>query len=240
MALAYRPIVSSRSAFINGRSDFGIGRARPSLMKATRTSAFDKQLLAAPHLLRQRDRGALHRDRPCHDVEHIIHPRRPQESKLHRAHHEGKARRFRLRLLEQRMLLGAHQPQMIGAPALHEAQIIGVIDDAGKIRVLVIDADLHVMAAVADFAVEMKESSLSSSTPPPPRKLDRLEMQLFCANPPSSSNIARPNVSGYATAGRGEPIVTSTISGGTPSRNGMMLQPRPPETTTSQFIRIWP
>jgi hypothetical protein len=31
------------------------------------------------------------------------------------------------------MLLGAHQPQMIGAPALHEAQIIGVIDDAGKL-----------------------------------------------------------------------------------------------------------
>ena len=56
---------------------------------------------------------------------------------------------------KQRMLLGAHQPQMIGAAALHEAQIVGVIDDAGKIGVLVIDADLHVMAAVADLAVEM-------------------------------------------------------------------------------------
>ena len=56
---------------------------------------------------------------------------------------------------KQRVLLGAHQPQMIGAPALHEAQIIGVIDDAGKIGVLVVDADLHVMAAVADLAVEM-------------------------------------------------------------------------------------
>jgi hypothetical protein len=31
------------------------------------------------------------------------------------------------------MLLGAHQPQMIGASAFHEAQIVGVIDDAGKI-----------------------------------------------------------------------------------------------------------
>ena len=45
---------------------------------------------------------------------------------------------------------------------------------------------------------------------------------------------------GYATAGRGAPSVTSTISGGTPRRNGMMLQPRPPETTTSQFILMWP
>jgi hypothetical protein len=30
------------------------------------------------------------------------------------------------------MLLGAKQPQIVGSPALHEAQIIGVIDDAGK------------------------------------------------------------------------------------------------------------
>jgi hypothetical protein len=29
-------------------------------------------------------------------------------------------------------LLRAHQPQMIGAAALHEAQIIRVIDDAGE------------------------------------------------------------------------------------------------------------
>src|SRR5258708_33527171 len=43
---------------------------------------------------------------------------------------------------------------MIGASALHETQIVGVIDDPGKIGVLVIDADLHVMAAVADHAVE--------------------------------------------------------------------------------------
>jgi hypothetical protein len=32
---------------------------------------------------------------------------------------------------------------------------MGVIDDAGEIRVLVIDADLHVMAAVADLAVDV-------------------------------------------------------------------------------------
>jgi len=33
------------------------------------------------------------------------------------------------------MLLGAHEPQMIGPPALHEAQVVGVIDDPGKDRV---------------------------------------------------------------------------------------------------------
>jgi hypothetical protein len=38
----------------------------------------------------------------------------------------------------------------------------------------------------------------------------------------------------YDSAGRA-PSVTSTISGGTPRRKGMMLQPRPPETITSQL-----
>jgi len=38
-----------------------------------------------------------------------------------------------------------------------------------------------------------------------------------------------------ASAGRA-PSVTSTISGGTPRRTGAMLQPSPPETTTSQLI----
>jgi len=111
------------------RSAFGIGCARPSLMKATRTCAFHQNVIAAPHLLPQRDRGALHRDRPCDHVEHVIHPRGFQKIDLHRAHHESKARRFRLRFGKQRVLLGAQQPQMIGAPALHEAQVVGVIDD---------------------------------------------------------------------------------------------------------------
>jgi hypothetical protein len=36
------------------------------------------------------------------------------------------------------------------------------------------------------------------------------------------------------------PKVTSTISGGTPRRNGARLQPRPPDTITSQLVREWP
>jgi hypothetical protein len=34
-----------------------------------------------------------------------------------------------------------HRPQELGAAALHEAEIAGVIDAGAKIRVLVIDAD---------------------------------------------------------------------------------------------------
>ena len=72
----------------------------------------------------------------------------------HRAHHEGEARRFLLGRLEQRAMVGADQAQIVGAPALHVAQVVGVIDDAGEIGVLVIDAHRHGVAAVADFAVE--------------------------------------------------------------------------------------
>ena len=51
-------------------------------------------------------------------------------------------------------MTGTEQAQMIGASALHEAQIIGVIDDAGKIGVLVIDPDGHDVPAGVDFAVK--------------------------------------------------------------------------------------
>src|SRR5690348_7744822 len=62
---------------------------------------------------------------------------------------------------------------MIGASSLHEAQIVGVIDDPRKIRVLVIDPDLHVVTAVADRTIQMsgerrgRLAHESSSVPPP-------------------------------------------------------------------------
>ena len=55
------------------------------------------------------------------------------------------------RRLEQRAVVGADQAQVIGAAALHEAQVARVIDDAGKIGVLVVDAHLLVVHAVRGF-----------------------------------------------------------------------------------------
>ena len=51
-------------------------------------------------------------------------------------------------------MIRAEQPQVVRSAALHEAQVVGVIDDAREISVLVIDTHLHVMAPVADDAVE--------------------------------------------------------------------------------------
>ncbi len=113
-----------------------------------------QQLLAAHHFLIEHDGGALDLFRRGDDVEHVVHVRGFSEIDAHVAHHEGKAGRFRRRLLEQRAVVGADQAEIIGAPALHEAQVARVVDDAGKIRVLVIDAHLLVVLAVADFAVE--------------------------------------------------------------------------------------
>src|SRR5262249_44946048 len=69
-------------------------------------------------------------------------------------HHEGKTRRLGACLFEQCAMPGADKAQMIGAAALHEAQIGGVIDDAGKVGVLVIDANGHDVTAIPQLAVE--------------------------------------------------------------------------------------
>ena len=91
----------------------------------------------------------------CIEIEQIVHLGLGWvEVDLHLPHHEGEARRFLLGFLEQRAVIGPEQPQVIGAAALHETQIAGVIDDAGKIGVLVIDPDLLVMQAVGDGAVD--------------------------------------------------------------------------------------
>jgi hypothetical protein len=54
------------------------------------------------------------------------------------------------------------------------------------------------------------------------------------------AKIAGRRKRGQDTTGVFAPSVTCTISGGTPRRNGMMLQPRPPETMTSHFSLRWP
>ena len=67
-------------------------------------------------------------------LEHIVHARGFAKLDLHRAHHEGEARRLLFGLLEQRALIGVEKPQIIGAPALHETQIAGVIEGTRMLR----------------------------------------------------------------------------------------------------------
>ena len=86
------------------------------------------------------------------------------------------------------------------------------------------------MAAVADFAVDMGKVTCGPRSP-----FQALVLRKICG--PRKRATA---LESYDTIEAGLPSVTSTISGGTPSRNGTMLQPRPPEMMTSLFILTWP
>src|SRR5262249_3314847 len=102
-------------------------------------------------------------------------------------------------LLEQPALVGAEQAQEVGAAALHEAQIVGVIDDAGEIGVLVVDAHRHDVAAVADLAVERRPG-----LPPARRPV---------LGKASGSTGARVNgANGSSGSARGSTQTTSSIS----------------------------
>jgi hypothetical protein len=83
-------------------------------MKATRTCAFTST--TSPRCTSCASAIAAPFTATGH-VEHVVHPRGLVKIDLHRAHQECEARGFRLRLREQRVLLGAQQPQMIGPPA---------------------------------------------------------------------------------------------------------------------------
>ena len=52
------------------------------------------------------------------------------------------------------MLIGSEQTQVIRSAALHEAQKIRVINNLAGVRIFKIDADLHLMASIANFAVK--------------------------------------------------------------------------------------
>ena len=71
----------------------------------------------------------------------------------------------KLRVVKSRPQQTADQPQIIGAAALHEAQIAGVIDHAGEIRVLVVDAHLLMVLAVANFADPVEERQKATQPP---------------------------------------------------------------------------
>ena len=101
----------------------------------------DQKLTGALDALMQHDRSALHLKGYGHDLKDVVHPRGLAKVDRHRADHEGKARRLLRCLLEQRALVSAEQPQVVGPAALHEAQIARVIDHAGKVRVFIIDAN---------------------------------------------------------------------------------------------------
>ncbi len=84
------------------------------------------------------------------DFEEVVDPRGLQEVADHAPDHEAHALPCFLPM--HLMVMDAEQAQAIGAAALAEFEIVGVIDRAGEIRVLVIDAHRQHMQAALDAA----------------------------------------------------------------------------------------
>ena len=101
----------------------------------------------------------------------------------------------------------AYQPQEIGAAALAPAQVGRMIDDAGKIRVLEIDAHGQDMMAV-NRSMRIRSLDKAAGEIGPAVWLNDVVRRAHAV--PASS--------------------TSTISGGDPKRTGRIEQPSPPET----------
>ncbi len=83
------------------------------------------------------------------DGQHVVDGGGPEEIDRHVPHREGAA------LRRQLVVVDADEAEIVGAAALHELQIARVIDAAGKIRVLEIDALRQDVRPVYDAAREL-------------------------------------------------------------------------------------
>jgi hypothetical protein len=84
------------------------------------------------------------------DRQNVVHARRRLEVDFHAMDDEDET--FHVPLDRQRRLLDTEQPQIVCAGPLHEMQITGVIDDAGEIRVLVIDPLHQPVPVICQFS----------------------------------------------------------------------------------------
>ena len=103
------------------------------------------------------------------DRQNIVHARWLLEIDLHPVDDEDQA--FAIPLDRQRRLLDTQEPQVIRARPLHEMQVPGVIDDAGKIGVLVVDTLQQPVSGIRQLAGKRNQSH------PQPRKIILFSVQ---------------------------------------------------------------
>src|SRR6185437_270790 len=113
----------------------------------------DEQRIAALHILIEIERGAAQRLEPRHDDQIVVEPRRQKVVGGAAPHDEDEAG-----LGAQPLLLDAQAAQHLGARAFGEFEVVGVIDEAGGVGVLVIDARGKEIGAVGDDAVAREQA----------------------------------------------------------------------------------
>src|SRR6185437_4411597 len=132
---------------------------RQALRPAVLTQAGDledkanQQRIAAPHILIEIERGAAERLEPRHDDQIVIEPRRQKIVGGAAPHHKDEPG-----LGAQPLLLDAEAAQHLGARPLGEFEVVGIIDEAGGVGVLVIDTHGKEIGAVGDDAVAREQA----------------------------------------------------------------------------------
>src|SRR6266404_1292817 len=141
-----------------------------------------EQVAAALNALIEPDDSAPHLDHPRFDGQEIVELGRHQVIDLAAADGEGS-----IEVLDHFAVTGAGIAHHLGARAFGEFQIIGVIDDAGGVRILIIDANGKAM-------------DVRHRCPPPPRRLrpgDQAAARVP-APPIPDSDSRRPSASARA------------------------------------------
>ena len=141
--------------------------AWPFFSAATRTFASANSLAAAKNDLRKLDRRAANSRHARFDAQQVVDGRRGKKLDFQSTHGEQQTLFAR-----KRAVLEAERAQPFGAPSLHKAQIRGVIDAAGKIRVLVVHAQVQVLT-LPSARHRARVSAASNGASTDPAKLDR-------------------------------------------------------------------
>ncbi len=158
------------------------GRARPAALRRAASSCREySSTAAAPHVVRI--------------VTHIVDRRRLQEIDRHVADGKGEPLRRKLAMMD------AEKAKIVRSPALHEVQIARVIDAAGKIRVLEIDALCGAVARGRQAAGKARRG-LSSICRSWRRECGRsTALCIFCSNVRTMNSAGR--MSAISTSARG-------------------------------------
>ena len=105
----------------------------------TVTSASNSRFAARENGLQQRDAGTAQLLHPRFDAEQVVHAAGAVEVDVHAADDEGRGL-VAIRAVDHAPCIGAEQAEEIGAPALGEANVGRVIDDAARVRIFEVDA----------------------------------------------------------------------------------------------------
>ncbi len=129
----------------------------PAIDERHRHQRLEQHFTLASHLLLKLHTGACHGDETGFNCQHIVEPGGTQEIANHAPHHEQG--------VSQLAVVNIEKPQAIAAPALSELQIVGVIDNPARIRILIINTDRKDMDFSSDPPCQLRHRCHQAPAP---------------------------------------------------------------------------